>query len=59
MPLALQNSVDIELLIEGSRDELFKRITFQDLFLWPFVLASRLYDNQASHFLYPAFFPVG
>ena len=27
MPLALQNSVDIELLIEGSRNELFKKIT--------------------------------
>ena len=27
MPLALQNSVDIELLIEGSRNELFEKIT--------------------------------
>ena len=30
MPLALLNTIDIELLIEGSRDELFKRITSQD-----------------------------
>ena len=32
MPLALQNSVDIELLIEDSRDELFEKITSQDSF---------------------------
>ena len=30
MPLALLNSVDMELLIESSRDELFKKITYQD-----------------------------
>ena len=32
MSLALQNSVDIELLIEGSRNELFEKITSHDSF---------------------------
>ena len=54
MPLALQNSVDIELLIEGSRDELFKKITSQDFFFRSIQFCRADHDDKASHFLYPS-----
>ena len=44
MPLALQNSVDIEHLIEGSRDELFVKIIFQD----PHIPPGHVSDKLAS-----------
>ena len=48
IPLALQNSVDIELLIEGSRYELFEKITFRDSSLG--VHSAAVIDNQALSF---------
>ena len=48
---ALQNSVDIELLIEDSRDELFKKITFQDPSSRPCRSTSRLdHDDKPLTF---------
>ena len=49
MPLALQNSVDIEHLIEGSRDELFVKIIFQDPYIPPGHVSHKLAStSQAS-----------
>ena len=45
MSLALQNSVDLELLIEESRDELFERITFQDTYVAPSHVPNELPHN--------------
>ena len=49
MPLALQYSVEIELLIDDSRDELFKRIIFQDPHIPPGHVPHKLAStSQAS-----------